>query len=73
MGEPLNNYNNVIKAVRRMIDELGIGSRHITISTVGVAPRIRMLADEGFQVWLEIRPVFCSLNCRLLFFRSVLL
>jgi len=47
MGEPLGNYNNVMKAVRRLNNELGIGARHITISTVGLAPRIRRLADEG--------------------------
>ena len=53
MGEPLNNYNNVMVAVRRMISDLGIGSRHITISTVGIAPRIRQLAEEKLQVSLN--------------------
>ena len=47
MGEPLGNYKNVLKAVRRLNTELGIGARHITISTVGLAPRIKRLADEG--------------------------
>lgn len=41
MGEPLANYDNVMEAIRRMHNELGIGARHITISTVGLAPRIR--------------------------------
>jgi 23S rRNA (adenine2503-C2)-methyltransferase len=50
MGEPMNNYDNVLAAVRRMVSELGIGSRHITISTVGIAPRIRKLAHEDIQV-----------------------
>jgi 23S rRNA (adenine2503-C2)-methyltransferase len=50
MGEPLNNYKNVMSAIRRMISDLGIGSRHITISTVGIAPRIRQLAEEKLQV-----------------------
>jgi 23S rRNA (adenine2503-C2)-methyltransferase len=54
MGEPLANYDNVIAAVRRINTELGIGARHITISTVGIAPRIRKLADEGVQVGLAI-------------------
>ena len=45
MGEPLANYENVMTAIRRMNTELGIGARHITISTVGLAPRIRKLAD----------------------------
>lgn len=54
MGEPLNNYKNVMKAVRRMNSELGIGSRHITISTVGIVPRIRQLAEENLQVLPEM-------------------
>lgn len=49
MGEPLANYDNILTAIRRMHDELGIGYRHITISTVGLAPRIRKLADEVSQ------------------------
>lgn len=44
MGEPLANYNNVLEAVNRFNSELGIGMRHLTISTVGLAPRIRKLA-----------------------------
>lgn len=54
MGEPLNNYKNVMSAVERLNKDLGIGMRHITISTVGVAPRIRKLADEYPQVGLAI-------------------
>lgn len=54
MGEPLANYDNVIVAVQRMHEELGIGYRHITISTVGLAPRIRKLADESFPVGLAV-------------------
>ncbi len=54
MGEPLGNYENVMKAVKRLNDELGIGARHITISTVGIAPRIRKLANETLQVSLAI-------------------
>lgn len=50
MGEPMANYNNVMKAIKRMNEELGIGARHITISTVGLAHRIRKLADDGIQV-----------------------
>lgn len=54
MGEPLANYDNVLTAIRRFNDELGIGARHITISTVGIAPRIRKLAEENLQVGLAI-------------------
>lgn len=52
MGEPLANYDNVIAALHRLNSELGIGMRHITISTVGLAPRIMKLADSGLQVRL---------------------
>lgn len=48
------NYNNVLEAVRRMNSEVGIGARHITISTVGLVPRILRLATEGLQVKLAV-------------------
>jgi len=44
-GEPLNNRKQVFSAVRRLNSDLKIGARHITVSTVGLAPRIRDLAD----------------------------
>jgi len=58
MGEPLANYRNVISAIRRMNDELGIGQRKITLSTVGVVPNIRKLMDEDLQIRLAL-----SLHC----------
>lgn len=54
MGEPLANYDNVLAACRRIQAELGIGARHITISTVGLAPRIRQLAQEPHQFTLAV-------------------
>jgi len=54
MGEPLANYKNVMSAVRRLNTDLGIGARHITLSTVGLAPRIRQLVEEGLQVGLAV-------------------
>jgi 23S rRNA (adenine2503-C2)-methyltransferase len=54
MGEPMANYDNVMVAVRRLNTDLGIGARHITISTVGLAPRIRKLAEEDIQVNLAV-------------------
>jgi len=56
IGEPLKNYDNVVKAVRIMNAEwgLGIGARHITISTVGIIDGMRRLAQEGIQVNLAI-------------------
>ena len=58
MGEPLANYRNVMSAIRRMNTELGIGARRITVSTVGVVPSIRKLAEEDLQVGLAV-----SLHC----------
>ena len=54
MGEPFHNYDACLEAVRRFIHRLGIGARHITISTVGLAPQIRRFANEGLQVQLAV-------------------
>jgi len=54
MGEPFHNYDATLTAVRRLMNDLGIGARHITISTVGLVPQIRRFADEGLQVKLAI-------------------
>jgi 23S rRNA (adenine2503-C2)-methyltransferase len=54
MGEPFHNYDASLAAVRRLMTDLGIGARHITISTVGLVPMIRRFADEGLQVKLAI-------------------
>lgn len=54
MGEPFHNYDATLATVRRLMDDLGIGARHITVSTVGLVPQIRRFADEGLQVKLAI-------------------
>lgn len=56
MGEPLANYANLMKALAILNAPwgLGIGARRITISTSGLAPRIRQLADEAPQYRLAI-------------------
>jgi 23S rRNA (adenine2503-C2)-methyltransferase len=58
MGEPLANYPALIGALRRLTDPpphgLGIGQRHITVSTVGLVPAIDRLAGEGLQVNLAV-------------------
>jgi 23S rRNA (adenine2503-C2)-methyltransferase len=56
MGEPLANVSNVVRAVRIINAPWGleIGARHITISTSGLAPQIRKLADEPLQSRLAI-------------------
>jgi 23S rRNA (adenine2503-C2)-methyltransferase len=48
MGEPLHNYENVMKSIRLMTDEQGlcISPRRITLSTAGIVPGIRRLAEE---------------------------
>jgi 23S rRNA (adenine2503-C2)-methyltransferase len=56
MGEPLANFSNVIRAIRIINAPwgLGIGARHITVSTSGLAPQIKQLADEPLQIRLAI-------------------
>lgn len=58
MGEPLANYKAVVGAVRRLTDPspagLGMSARGVTVSTVGLVPRIHQLADEGIPVTLAL-------------------
>jgi 23S rRNA (adenine2503-C2)-methyltransferase len=58
MGEPLANYNRVLAAVRRIVaappNGFGISARSVTVSTVGLAPAIRKLADEQLGVTLAL-------------------
>ncbi len=54
MGEPFHNYDATLAAIRRLMTDLGIGARHITVSTVGLVPMIRKFADEGLQVKLAV-------------------
>ncbi|WAB83571.1 23S rRNA (adenine(2503)-C(2))-methyltransferase RlmN [Microcella daejeonensis] len=54
MGEPLANYSRLMSAVRTMVapqpNGLGMSARNITVSTVGLVPAIKKLADEGIPV-----------------------
>jgi 23S rRNA (adenine2503-C2)-methyltransferase len=56
MGEPLANLENVLRGVRIINAEWGlaIGARHITISTSGLAPQIRKIAEEPLQIRLAV-------------------
>lgn len=56
MGEPLANYDNLLKALKILNAPWGggIGARKITISTSGLAPQIRKLADEPLQLRLAL-------------------
>lgn len=58
MGEPLANYKRLVTAIRRITDPapggFGISQRSVTVSTVGLAPAIRRLADENMSVRLAV-------------------
>ncbi len=56
IGEPLDNYDNVVKFLHNVNNEKGIniGLRHITLSTCGVVPNIYKLADENMPITLTI-------------------
>ncbi len=56
IGEPLDNYDNVINAIRIINNPKGIniGARHISISTSGIVPKIYRLAEENIQCTLSI-------------------
>ena len=58
MGEPMANYKAVVGAVRRLTepapDGLGMSARGITVSTVGLVPRMQQLATEGIPVTLAL-------------------
>jgi len=54
MGEPLANYRNVSEAIRRMVEVMGMSARSITVSTVGVLPGMKKLAEEPWPVTLAL-------------------
>ena len=77
MGEPMANYRAVLAAIRAITtpapDGLGISARGVTVSTVGLVPRIRQLSGEGLPLTLavslhapddELRDELCPINTR---------
>ena len=56
IGEPLDNYDNVRKFIELLTDENGlhISQRNVTLSTCGIVPNIRRLADEELQITLAL-------------------
>ena len=56
IGEPLDNYDNVIRAIRIINSKysFNIGARRITISTCGIIPGIKRLSEEGLQIELSL-------------------
>ena len=55
-GEPLDNYDNAVKFIHMLSDGhgLNISQRNITLSTCGIVPRMRQLAEEGLQITLAL-------------------
>ena len=55
-GEPLDNYENLLKFIHILTEEGGlhISQRNLTVSTCGIVPRIRQLADEKLQITLAL-------------------
>ena len=54
MGEPLANVEPVFGSIHRLHDDVGIGARHMTVSTIGVVPGIRRFAELNLQVGLAV-------------------
>lgn len=56
MGEPLDNYQRTLKAIKLMVDGAGLGlsPRRVTLSTVGLVPELRKLAEEGLRTNLAV-------------------
>ncbi|MGB8353212.1 MAG: 23S rRNA (adenine(2503)-C(2))-methyltransferase RlmN [Chthoniobacteraceae bacterium] len=56
MGEPMANFDNLMRAITIINAPwgIGLGARHITVSTSGIAPRIRDFADQPLQIRLAI-------------------
>lgn len=65
-GEPLDNYDNVLKAIRKLNSPsaFNIGARRITISTAGVIPGIERLSGEGLQIELSVSLHFADAKMR---------
>lgn len=55
-GEPMDNYDNLLKFLRLLTDEngLNISQRNVTVSTCGIVPGMRRLAEEGLQITLAL-------------------
>jgi 23S rRNA (adenine2503-C2)-methyltransferase len=73
MGEPLANYDPTWDALRRLHDDFGISARRITVSTVGIVPGMRRMAEEDLPVTLavslhapndELRDTMIPINAR---------
>lgn len=55
-GEPMDNYDNLVRFIRLLTDEngLNISQRNVTVSTCGIVPEMKRLADEKLQITLAL-------------------
>ena len=55
-GEPMDNYDNLIRFIHLLTDKHGknLSQRNITVSTCGIVPNMRRLAEEGLQIKLAL-------------------
>ena len=55
-GEPMDNFDNLVKFIELLTDENGlhISQRNLTVSTCGIVPKMRELADKNFQITLAL-------------------
>jgi 23S rRNA (adenine2503-C2)-methyltransferase len=55
-GEPMDNYDNLLRFIQLLTDENGLnmGQRNLTVSTCGIVPRIRQLAEQHLQINLAL-------------------
>ncbi len=54
MGEPMDNYDNVVRSVRILQEDVGFSPRRMTVSTCGVVPGIRKLGQSGLKIKLAV-------------------
>lgn len=54
MGEPLLNYDNTVRAMKVLQNPIGVGMRHMTLSTSGILPGMEKLTAEGFPITLAL-------------------
>ncbi len=54
MGEPLDNYDNVVRSVRMLQEDVGFSPRRMTVSTCGIVPGIRKLGQSGLKIKLAV-------------------
>lgn len=54
MGEPMLNFDELVKTIRLLHDEVGLSCRHITVSTVGIVPGIQKMTAQGLPIHMAL-------------------